>query len=126
MYTIGDFIITLKNAALARKPKVSTRYSRAKWDIANILLKERYLASAQCDKEKKNIDIQLGFEQGGKEPMLIGAKIISRPSVRVYAKAGELKAPGLGLVIVSTSKGIMSAREALKLGLGGEVLARIW
>lgn len=121
---INDLFIRLKNAGLAKKREVKVPYSSLKETIAKLLLKEGYLA--KVDKKEGELIIELSYK--GKDPVIIGVKNISKPGIRIYRKAKDVKVPlgGAGTTIVSTSKGIMSHTEAKKKGLGGEVLAEVW
>lgn len=125
-YPIGDFVIRLKNAAAAGKVEVSAPYSRLKEEMAKVLVKEGYLSSTRRDLGKRVLVVSLSYK--GKTPFLSGAKNVSRPGVRIYARSRELPvvAGGIGVTLVSTSKGVMTGKDARKRGLGGEVIAQIW
>lgn len=121
---ITDFFARLKNASLARKQEIRVPYSGQKYEIAKVLAQEGYLQ--KVGKTAGELILELAFQ--GKVPRLTDVKIISRPGVRIYKKAAEIKAPlgGAGIAIVSTSQGIMTHREAKKKGAGGEVLAQVF
>ncbi|MGB9706702.1 MAG: 30S ribosomal protein S8 [Microgenomates group bacterium] len=127
---IGDMLIRIKNGYLARKQLVEVPYSKMKEEIAKILVKEGYLKNVKCQisnvKWKKSLVLTLKYE--GKKPALEEVKQISKPGVRIYAKAGEIPKVkyGFGITIVSTSKGIMTDKEARKRNLGGEVICQVW
>jgi small subunit ribosomal protein S8 len=124
---IGDMLIRIKNGYLARKNVVEVPYSRMKEEIANLLVKEGYLKKFKIENLKfKILKLELKYE--GKRPAIEGVKRISKPGVRIYAKAGEIPKVkyGFGITIVSTSKGIMTGREAKKKNLGGEVICQVW
>ena len=127
---IGDMLIRIKNGYLARKDVVEVPYSKMKEEIAKILVKEGYLKNVKYQMEnvkwKKTLILTLKYE--GKRPAIEGVKRISKPGVRIYAKAGEIPKVkyGFGITIVSTSKGIMTDREAKKKNLGGEVICQVW
>jgi small subunit ribosomal protein S8 len=97
--------------------------------IAQILVDEGYIKSFEviADGEKKTIRIQLKYG-ANKQRVIVGIKRISRPGLRVYARKDEMPKVlgGLGIAIVSTSRGVMTDREARKQGVGGEVLAYVW
>jgi small subunit ribosomal protein S8 len=124
---IGDMLIRIKNGYLARKDVVEVPYSKMKEEIAKILVKEGYLKKFKIENLKfKILKLELKYE--GKRPAIEGVKRISKPGVRIYAKAGEIPKVkyGFGITIVSTSKGIMTDREAKKKNLGGEVICQVW
>jgi small subunit ribosomal protein S8 len=97
--------------------------------IAQILVDEGYIKNFEviADGEKKTIRIQLKYG-ANKQRVIVGIKRISRPGLRVYARKDEMPKVlgGLGIAIVSTSRGVMTDREARKQGVGGEVLAYVW
>lgn len=124
MYTVGDFIIRIKNAALAKHQEVSAPYSRISENVARVMVKGGFLARINTDEKKKLLTVRLVYK--GKEPALSGARIISRPGLRIYKRVKDLSLLAAKLILVSTPKGIMSAKEAKKLGLGGEILAEVW
>jgi len=127
---IGDMLIRIKNGYLAKKDVVEVPYSRMKEEIAKILAKEGYLRNVKCQmsnvKSGKILRIELKYE--GKRPAIEEIKRISKPGVRIYAKAGEIPKVkyGFGITIVSTSKGIMTDKEVKKKNLGGEVICQVW
>ena len=124
---IGDMLIRIKNGYLARKDVVEVSYSKMKEEIAKLLVKEGYLKKFKIENLKfKILKLELKYE--GKKPVIEGVKRISKPGVRIYAKAGEIPKVkyGFGITIVSTSKGIMTGREAKKKNLGGEVICQVW
>ncbi len=119
MDTISNFIVKLKNACDANHVEVSIPYSNLKFSIAEVLKKEGFIK----DFEKKSDRVLLITL-----PKINGVKRISKPSKRIYQRAGEIRGvrSGYGALIISTSKGIMSGREAKKSRLGGEPLFSIW
>jgi small subunit ribosomal protein S8 len=124
---IGDMLIRIKNGYLARKDVVEVPYSKMKEEIAKILVKEGYLKKFKIENLKfKILKLELKYE--GKKPVIEGIKRISKPGVRIYAKAKEIPRVkyGFGITIVSTPKGIMTDRQARKENLGGEVICQIW
>lgn len=124
-YPIGDFFIRIKNAALARKREFVVPYSKAKEEIARVLVREGYLKNAVKDK---NGQLVVNLAYIGKKPQVTEVKIISKPGLHVYKNAKELKKERkvLGIKIVSTSRGVMTDKEAMKKGCGGEVLTDIY
>ena len=126
---IADMLTRIRNAQTARHETVNIPDSKTKRAIANILLNEGYISNVEVieDKIQNEIKITLKYAENNKKVMS-GLKRISKPGLRVYAGVEELPRVlnGLGVAIISTSKGIVTDREARKLGLGGEVLAYVW
>lgn len=126
---IADMLTRIRNAQTARHETVMIPDSKTKRAIANILLNEGYISNVEVieDKIQNEIKITLKYAENNKKVMS-GLKRISKPGLRVYAGVDELPRVlnGLGIAIISTSKGIVTDREARKLGLGGEVLAYVW
>lgn len=126
---IADMLTRIRNAQVARHEQVLMPASNMKKAIAKILLDEGYIKSVDYidDGLQGQIKITIKYAQG-KQPVIKGLKRISKPGLRVYAKSDEIPKVlgGLGIAIVSTSKGVMSDREARKTGIGGEVLAYVW
>ena len=126
---IADMLTRIRNALIARHDTVTLPASNMKKAIAKILLDEGYVKSIDFidDDVQGQIKIVLKYVQG-KQPVIKGLKRISKPGLRVYARREELQKVlgGLGVAIISTSKGIMTDKEARNAGIGGEVLAYIW
>ncbi|MDD4310872.1 MAG: 30S ribosomal protein S8 [Eubacteriales bacterium] len=127
--TIADMLTRIRNALIAKHDSVEIPASTMKKAIAQILVDEGYVKSFEviADGEKKTIRIQLKYG-ANKQRVIVGIKRISRPGLRVYARKDEMPKVlgGLGIAIVSTSRGVMTDREARKQGVGGEVLAYVW
>ena len=127
--TIADMLTRIRNALIAKHDSVEIPASTMKKAIAQILVDEGYIKSFEviADGEKKTIRIQLKYG-ANKQRVIVGIKRISRPGLRVYARKDEMPKVlgGLGIAIVSTSRGVMTDREARKQGVGGEVLASVW
>jgi len=127
--TIADMLTRIRNALIAKHDSVEIPCSTMKKAIAQILVEEGYVKSFEviADGEKKTIKIQLKYG-ANKQRVIVGIKRISRPGLRVYARKDEMPKVlgGLGIAIVSTSRGVMTDREARKQGVGGEVLAYVW
>ena len=121
-YPVGDFLIRIKNAALARRRDVEVAKTKFIKSVAQVLQKEGYLREI---KEKDNkLIVSLAYKR--KQPVLLDLKLVSRPGLRIYMKAEELasiKKPSF--FILSTPKGVVSSRQAKKLGVGGEVIAEV-
>ena len=126
---IADMLTRIRNGLIARHDAVTMPASNMKKAIAKILLDEGYVKSIDYidDGLQGQIKIALKYAQG-KESVIKGLKRISKPGLRVYAKSDEIPKVlgGLGVAIISTSKGVMSDRDARTNGVGGEVLAYIW
>lgn len=128
MDPISDFFTRIKNGYRARKDSVIVPYSKMKEEIARLLEARGYIASSEKKgrKVRKFLEINLRYE--GKEPALADFKRISKPSQRLYTDARSIRAvrQGSGLLVVSTSKGLMSGDDARKAGIGGEMIAEVW
>ncbi len=126
---IADLLTRIRNANQMRYNEVVIPSSNVKLEIVKILKNEGYIADYKLEEGQvqKNIVITLKYGKN-KERVISGLKRISKPGLRVYAKAEEIPTVlnGLGISIVSTPKGIMTGKEARKENLGGEVLAYIW
>ena len=127
--TIADMLTRIRNALVAKHTSVDVPASAMKKAIAQILLDEGYIKSFEIvnDGIKSFIRIQLKYG-ANKQRVIVGLKRISRPGLRVYARKDDLPKVlgGLGVAIISTSRGVMTDREARKQGVGGEVLAYVW
>ena len=126
---IADMLTRIRNGLIARHESVSMPASNMKKAIAKILLDEGYIKSVDFidDGIQGQIKVTLKYAQG-KESVIRGLKRISKPGLRVYAKNDEIPKVlgGLGIAIISTSKGVMTDKAARNAGIGGEVLAYIW
>lgn len=127
---IADMLTRIRNAQVAKHDAVVLPASNAKKAIAKILLDEGYIKSFEKidDGLQGQIKLTLKYVNGKQQPVIVGLKRISKPGLRVYAKCEELPKVlgGLGVAIVSTSKGLMTDKNARSKNLGGEVLAYIW
>ncbi len=126
---IADMLTRIRNAQTAKHESVSFETSVIKKSIAQILLDEGYISSFEEVENGKFKNLVVGLKYVNKNQKVItGLKRISKPGRRIYAGANELPKVlgGLGIVIVSTSKGVMTDKQARKLGVGGEVLAYVW
>ena len=126
---IADMLTRIRNANRSKHKTVDVPTSKMKLAIADILFKEGYIKSFEelSNDVQGTIRITLKYDENGNK-VIAGIKRISKPGLRVYASKEDLPQVlnGLGIAIVSTSKGIMTDREARKIGLGGEVLAYVW
>ena len=126
---IADMLTRIRNANTVGHETVEIPASKMKKAIAEILKEEGYIADFEMIKDDKQGMIKVTMKYGAnKEKVISGIKKISKPGLKVYAKAGEVPKVlgGLGIAIVSTSKGIVSDKEARKLGVGGEVICNVW
>ena len=127
---IADMLTRIRNASNAKHDTVDVPASIMKKAIAQILLDEGYIKNFQTinDGTQGVIRITLKYIQPGKEKAISGLRRVSKPGLRVYAGADELPRVlrGLGIAIVSTSKGIMTDKKAREAHVGGEVLAFVW
>ncbi len=127
--TVGDFIIQLKNAGMAKRKEVSIPYSKLKHAIADKLVQEGFIASAEMAGKNvaKTLDVKLQYDAEGRH-RIADVKRISKPGRRLYAKATEIYPVkfGKGRVILSTPAGILTGEEARKANVGGEELFKIW
>ena len=125
---IADMLTRIRNANQMRYKEVEVPASKIKNEIARILKEEGFISDYKVKKNNIQDNIVLYLKYSGKERVITGLKRISKPGLRVYAKAEEIPTvlSGLGIAIISTSKGLMTDRDARKASLGGEVLAYIW
>ena len=127
---IADMLTRIRNANTAKHNTVDVPSSKMKEAIANILTNEGYIQGYEIieDGVKKTMHITLKYGKDKNEKVISGIKRISKPGLRVYANRDELpRVLGvLGIAIVSTNKGIITDKEARKLGVGGEVIAFVW
>lgn len=126
---IADMLTRVRNASRARHMEVLVPASRTKREIARILKDEGFIAEVREERDgpAQLLRLQLKYVDG-KVPVVSGLKRISKPGLRVYAQKTEIPRVlgGLGIVIVSTSKGIMTGAQAKQAALGGEILAYVW
>ena len=126
---IADMLTRIRNGLIARHDAVTIPASNMKKAIAKILLDEGYIKSVDYIDDGLQGEIKVTLKYvSGKESVIKGLKRISKPGLRVYAKSDEIPKVlgGLGIAIVSTSKGVMTDKAARLQGIGGEVLAYIW
>jgi small subunit ribosomal protein S8 len=126
---IADMLTRVRNASRARHTEVIVPASRTKREIARILVEEGFIAEVHEEREGPGQVLRLQLKYvDGKVPVVSGLKRISKPGLRVYAQKTDIPRVlgGLGIVIVSTSKGIMTGSQARKAELGGEILAYVW
>ena len=127
---IADMLTRIRNANTAKHDTVDVPSSKMKLAIAKILLDEGYIKSYELVENGKFNDIRITLKYGASknEKIISGLQRISKPGLRVYANKEELPKVlgGLGVAIISTNKGVITDKEAIKLGVGGEVLCFVW
>ena len=126
---IADFLTRIRNANTVYMEKVEIPASKTKLGLANILKEEGYIKDVEYIEDGKQGILRLYLKYGAnREKVITGLKRISRPGLRVYAQKDELPKVlgGLGIAIISTSKGLMTDKDARKAGVGGEVMCYIW
>jgi small subunit ribosomal protein S8 len=126
---IADMLTRVRNASRARHTEVVVPASRTKREIARILIEEGFIAGVREERDGPAQLLRLELKYvDGKVPVVSGLKRISKPGLRVYAQKTDIPRVlgGLGVVIVSTSKGIMTGSQAKQAQLGGEILAYVW
>ena len=127
MDPIADMLTCVRNANLALKPEVVVRHSKLKENIARVLKQEGFIVDYQVSDEKlKKLHINLKIK--GRKGVIEGIKKISKPGLRHYVSADEIPRVlgGLGISIISTSKGVITGQEARAQKIGGEVLVHVW
>ena len=126
---IADFLTRIRNGNMVMHEKVEIPASNTKKALAEILKSEGFIKDYESIEDGKQGILRVYLKYGSnREKVITGRKRISKPGLRVYAKKDELPRVlgGLGIAVISTSKGIMSDKQARKEGLGGEVLAYVW
>ncbi len=126
---IADMLTRIRNANSSKHESVSVPCSKLRIEIAKILDQEGYIAGYEVIEDEIQGIIKINLKYGpGKQKVITGLKRVSKPGLRVYASKENLPKvlKGLGIAIISTSKGIMTDKEARKANVGGEVLAFVW
>lgn len=125
---IADMLTRIRNANTAKHTTVDVPYSKVKKAISDILVSEGFVASQDVIEDGNRKTIRLVLKYENKTRVLQGLKRISKPGLRIYANVEQLPKVlnGLGIAVISTSKGIMTDKQARKENIGGEVLAYIW
>ena len=126
---IADMLTRIRNANNAKHETVDSPASKMKKSIADILVDEGYIKSAQIIEDGKQGIIRVTLKYGqGKQKILQGIRRVSKPGLRVYSNCEDMPRVmnGLGVAIVSTSKGIMTDKKARSLNIGGEIIAFVW
>lgn len=125
---IADMLTRIRNASTARDKTVEIPFSKVKQELAKIFKEEGYIQDQEFIDNGKQGTIRVHLKYVGKENAISGLKRISKPGLRVYAQKDEIPKVlgGLGIAILSTSKGIMTDRKARAEGVGGEVICYLW
>jgi len=126
---IADMLTRIRNSNAARHAEVKVPASRLKLEIARVLKDEGYIAGYDVEADGPTQTMRIIFKaRPDRTRVISGVKRISRPGLRVYARKTEIPRVlgGLGIAILSTADGVMSGRQALRKGVGGEVLAYVW
>ncbi len=125
---IGDMLIQVKNAALARKRSIELPLSKAKLAVAKILKDEGYLAAVEPVSVSEFPALKLELAYDDKTPVLTGVKRVSKPGLRQYIGKQDIRRVmgGMGVAILSTPQGVMTGKEAYKRGIGGEFICEVW
>ena len=122
-YPLGDFLIRLKNAGLARHKVVLSRRTKIIEAMAEALKREGFLESIR--KENDRLEVSLSFRK--KEPVILGMKLVSKPGLRVYLGVEDLeKRRKPSILLLTTPKGVVSAKDAILARVGGEVIVEVW
>ena len=127
--TIADLLTRIRNANTAKHATVDVPASRVKKDITQILVDEGYVKGFQLIEDGKQGVIRITLKYGdNKSPVITGLRRVSKPGLRIYSSCADMPKvrKGLGIAIVSTSKGIVTDKKARELNVGGEVLVYIW
>jgi small subunit ribosomal protein S8 len=125
---IADFLTRLRNASAAGKAEFLTPYSKMKSEIARVLKAEGYITDYELDKSGAHPQLKVRTKFVNKAPAFSGIRRISRPGLRRYVGSQDIPRVlgGMGIAVLSTSKGILTGHEARRQKLGGEVLAYVW
>jgi small subunit ribosomal protein S8 len=125
---IADFLARVRNGAGAQQPEMLIPYSKIKAEIARILKEEGYISDYSVDTSAAHPRIKVINKLADRSSAIAGLRRVSRPGLRRYVGADEIPRVlgGMGLAILSTSRGILSGREARKQKIGGELLAYVW
>lgn len=125
---IADMLTRIRNALRAKHTTVLVPGSKAKREIARILVEEGFVEDAAFHEDDKSGQIEVKLKYADEEPLINGLRRVSRPGLRVYRGKDEVPVVlnGIGVAIVSTSQGVMTDRQCREHGVGGEVLCEVW
>ncbi|MEN8231142.1 MAG: 30S ribosomal protein S8 [Thermodesulfobacteriota bacterium] len=126
---LADFLTRIRNAGMVRYETVDVPMSNLKVDVAKVLREEGYIKDYQIIEDSKQGILRIELKYGPNDELVIsGIRRVSKPGLRQYVKADDIPKvlSGLGISILSTSKGVMTDREARRLRIGGEILCEAW
>ncbi len=125
---VADLLTRIRNASSARHATVDVPASNLKKSICNILVEEGYVKSVQSIEDNKQGTLRLTLKYENNKPVITGLRRVSKPGLRIYTNCEEMPKvmKGLGVAIISTSKGVMTDKAARAAHVGGEVLAFVW
>jgi small subunit ribosomal protein S8 len=125
---IADMLTRIRNATIVRDKVVEIPVSKIKLEIVKILKEEGYIQDFEAVTDAKQGKVKVYLKYNGKEKVISGLKRISKPGLKVYARKDEIPRVlgGLGIAVMSTSKGVMTDRKARTEGIGGEVICYVW
>ena len=128
-HTVSDFLTRIKNASMARRREVNLPYSNINKEIGKVLVKEGFLQEIKEVKkdDQRSLHALISYEK--RNPVLSNVVVVSKPSLRVYKTSktiADVERRGKHKVIISTSQGVMSGKDARKKGIGGEIFFEIW
>ena len=128
MDAVSDFFIRIKNGYRAKKAMVVVPHSKLKAEIARVLQARGYVGAVEKKGRRVRKFLELELRYPSNAPALESVRLISKPSRKMYLKKNEIRPvrQGFGLLIVSTSRGVMSGEEARRAGLGGMAIAEVW
>lgn len=126
--TVADMITIIRNAYLARKDEVRMPVSKMREQIAQILVDEGYLTQAERETKAPQDDLVLSLRYINREPAITGIERVSKPGQRLYATSDKIPyvLNGYGTMVITTSQGIMTDKQARKANVGGELLFKVW
>lgn len=125
---VGDFIIRIKNAVMARHDSVRVNHSKLNQALAEILKTEGYISDVSVDETTRFPELVLNLRYVGRQPAVTDVRRLSKPGRRLYSPSKTIPRSlgGYGITIISTNKGVMTDSQARKLNVGGELLCQIW
>jgi len=125
---IADMLTRIRNAAAVKKPELVLPFSKIKFNVAKILEQEKYVSKVEEIKDGKFKEIRIVLDYKADHSIIKHIKRISKPGQRIYVSGKEtpLVLNGYGIAIISTSKGVMTNKEAKKQNIGGELMCEIW
>jgi small subunit ribosomal protein S8 len=128
MYHIADFILRIKNAYMARRKTVVMPYANVTKAIAKTLIRHGFIAGVTEEEVNGHRSLVVTLRYENRKPVLQGVKIVSKPSLRVYKPAKDivLAHEKSSTSIISTSQGVLTGKEAVQKGVGGELLFKVW